>query len=163
MTAVAADLSSGDWAVGYSGGSPNATLVERWDGTRMAHVPSEDPSAPQRWLYAVGADGAGDAWTVVSTPSPAPNGNNLVGVASISSSEAWAVGFEIQADLFDTTLVERWDGTEWSIFPSPNHGGSNYSGLDAISAAPGATDLWAVGNWYDGNLTQHTLVEHYCA
>ena len=41
------------------------------------------------------------------------------------------------------TLIEHWNGTAWSIVPSPNGGsGNNY--LQSV-AAISANDVWAVG------------------
>jgi hypothetical protein len=39
----------------------------------------------------------------------------LQGVAVVSGTDAWAVGYQ-----GDDTLIERWNGTAWSAQPSPN-------------------------------------------
>jgi hypothetical protein len=54
-------------------------------------------------------------------------------------------------------VVEHWDGTSWSIVPSPNPNGINpihgsrLNGIAAISA----NDIWAVGTNEDATLTEH--------
>src|SRR5450759_1391121 len=63
------------------------------------------------------------AWEVVSSPSPGNNGQ-LFGVAAISPSDVWAVGYySISGPT--STLVKHWDGIVWSVVPSPNPGSSN--------------------------------------
>src|SRR5205085_737221 len=56
------------------------------------------------------------------------------------------------------TLIEHWNGSQWSIVPSQNVGPTeNYLlGVTAISA----NDLWAVGYYYDGT-AWHELAEHW--
>src|SRR6185436_18108734 len=56
------------------------------------------------------------------------------------------------------TLVERWNGTAWSVVPSPNPGTSSNElyGVAAVSA----NDVWAVGRYYNGT-AYRTLVEHW--
>src|SRR5205823_1750593 len=49
------------------------------------------------------------------------------------------------------TLIEHWDGSRWSIVPSPNHyweGDTHVNFLSEI-ADSGATNVWAVGEAYD--------------
>src|SRR5207248_4313678 len=59
----------------------------------------------------------------------------------------WAVG-----DLVSQTLVLHWDGSSWSIVPSPSPGSSNYlRGVAAVSS----NDVWAVGDYSGGTLVLH--------
>ena len=174
------------WSAGYTATNPLHTLVERPSGSRWVHVSSPNIPGHNNYLYGISAatdtdawaagyedspempkpntvieHWDGSAWSIVPSPSPAPNGNYLRGIAAVSSTEAWAAGFTIDADLATNTLVERWSGTDWTVFPSPNHQ-QNLSSLLAISATPAGTDLWAVGDWYDFSLKAHTFIEHYC-
>ena len=55
----------------------------------------------------------------------------------------------------DETLIESWDGSSWSITPSPNPSGSAQSGLSGVSCLT-ASSCIAVG---DGN--SQTLVESW--
>src|SRR5947208_3813230 len=52
--------------------------------------------------------------------------NQLLSVAARSPTEVWAAGWFAQGLGIETsgTLIERWDGTAWSIVPSPNPGPS---------------------------------------
>jgi hypothetical protein len=55
------------------------------------------------------------------------------------------------------TLTEHWNGTRWSVIPSPNVG-TNGSRLFAVAAAS-STDVWAVGDYLGSNY--QTLTEHW--
>jgi hypothetical protein len=56
------------------------------------------------------------------------------------------------------TMVEHWDGTSWSLIPSPNVG-SGWNSLSGV-AALSANELWFVGA-YESAGTNQTLVELY--
>jgi hypothetical protein len=126
------------WTAGlYTFGATNlGTLVENWDGASWQEqaTPGTDlheglfgiaaRSASDVW--AVGArelsthprtlilHWTGTTWNIVPSPSPSASQDELLGVAVLSSSSAWAVG-----DQGDKTLIERWNGTTWTVQPSP--------------------------------------------
>jgi hypothetical protein len=94
----------------------------------------------------------------------------------VSANDAWAVGYYavVETDVTGIprstaqTMVQHWDGTTWSIVPSPNPNrtGTQGSYLLAIAAAS-ANDVWAVGRYaaaigvnYDTPIFQ-TLIEHW--
>jgi hypothetical protein len=114
------------WAVGrYNNGSINRVLIEHWDGT---------------------------GWTVV----PSPNANSTYGdwlssVAALSANNIWAVGNSGTPDSYQP-LIEHWDGSNWTVVPSPNVSG-NLSKIAAIST----NNIWAVGS----NTSGETLIEHW--
>ena len=61
-------------------------------------------------------ENAGATPTIWSTaPTPNPNGQ-LIDISCVSSTSCVAVGWAYS----DQTLIESWDGTSWSIMPSPN-------------------------------------------
>jgi hypothetical protein len=94
----------------------------------------------------------------VSSPSPDPNSNKLNAVAAISATEVWAVG---QASA--STLAEHWDGSRWSVVPTPNAPGTGtQSALLGVAAVAG-NDVWAVGFSANGNASPAyaTLAEHW--
>lgn len=98
-------------------------------------------------------------WSIVTSPNPGSAGNTLSGVAAISASDAWAVGFTQQAGHASQVLIEQWNGTSWSIVPGPNPGHlANY--LNAVTALS-ATDVWAVGSFRDASFVDQTLIEHW--
>jgi hypothetical protein len=90
---------------------------------------------------------------VVASPSPASN-DTLTGVAARSATDVWAVGNRQDrsgAIPIDRTLTEHWNGSTWSVVPSPNVGG-NDNLLNGVGAASG--DVWTVGS---SEVTAHTL------
>src|SRR5207253_734058 len=60
------------------------------------------------------------------------------------SNDVWAVGENgLVGSSSSTTLIEHWDGTQWSIVPSQN-AGTGINDLGGV-AAVSANDIWAVG------------------
>jgi len=181
---VSSDLA---WAVGsYSDGTGDHTLIERWNGTGWRVVPSPDPggSGNDDQLAAVAADSGTDAWAVGDwnngvysraliehwdgsswkrVPSPRPSAgffdDSLTGVAVISATDAWAVGSYLSDSTFDdpVTLIEHWDGANWTVVPSANPPATERL-LEGV-AADSATDAWAVGRYDPGDW--QTLTEHW--
>jgi hypothetical protein len=132
LNGVMALASNDVWAVGGSdnfNSSGPVTLIEHWDGTK---------------------------WSVVPSPTPTAGSNGLNGVAALSAKNIWAVGS--QADSVDTahTLIEHWDGSQWSIIASPNLT-PGLSALNSVTALS-AKNVWAVGT---GSAENATLVEHW--
>lgn len=95
------------------------------------------------------------SWNVVPSPN---NGNSVLsGIATIAPNDIWAVGYSSPSNkIYSKTLIEHWDGTSWSIVPSPNvpSTSNGLSGVTAISA----TDIWAVGSTGKRGIS---LIEHW--
>jgi hypothetical protein len=82
----------------------------------------------------------------------------LRGVAMVSSTDVWAVGDTFDPTTFKRqTLIERWDGVNWSIVPSPNATQDDYLFSVTVVAK---NDVWAVGGEYNLGPTS-TLIEHW--
>jgi hypothetical protein len=86
----------------------------------------------------------GRTWTI----QPAPNqsgsvGGDLSGISCTSATSCIAVGNANSAG-GDVTLAERWDGTSWTIQPTPNPSGATDSDLSAVSCTS-ASACTAVG------------------
>ncbi len=98
----------------------------------------------------------GVAWTHVLSANVAGAATNfLQSVAARSPTEVWAVGWFRRSGESARTLVERWDGSSWSIIDSPNPGPvGNY--LEAVALA-GPTEAWAVGSIYDLSVVSRPL------
>jgi hypothetical protein len=128
-----APLATNDiWGVGFSSASSTATqaLISHYDGT---------------------------IW--VAVPGPSVNGvsSTLSGITRIPHrDELWAVG-QVSSGTTTNTLIEHYNGTTWTVVPSPSPGGS--SSLSSVSASA-ANDVWAAGQYFNGKL-QATLTEHY--
>ncbi len=72
--------------------------------------------------------------------------------------DVWAVGLDERGSTGNQSLVEHWDGTAWSAVPVPDVGGG--ASLLVAVAAISASDVWAVGGYYQGSPYQ-TLIEHW--
>jgi hypothetical protein len=108
----------------------------------------------------------GSAWSAVPTPNPAGNcqdgniqwaGNMLKSVAAISKTDVWAVG---QGCYANKTLIEHWNGSSWSIAPSPSPSSTGQNMLNGV-AALSATNVWAVGGREASNGAMQSLIEHW--
>jgi hypothetical protein len=87
----------------------------------------------------------GTSWSLVSVPNPNPGAIyydiTLSGIAAIAAHDIWAVGSFANANNVEQTLTEHWDGTSWSIIPTPTDG---FGFLKAVSARSDGTVV-AVG------------------
>jgi hypothetical protein len=87
--------------------------------------------------------------------------NSLRDMYAASAGDIWAVG-EYRPERMGRflPLIQRWDGTAWTIVPS-NPGGVGYSKLWGVDGM-GANDVWAVGEYTDP-VTQVTspLAKHW--
>lgn len=89
--------------------------------------------------------GCTPTWRTVQ--SPIVKQGTLNAVAAISPTYAWAVGGVVRLGgdtggetISGTPLVERWNGSRWSVVPSPRT-----SGVLTDVAATSSRDAWAVG------------------
>jgi hypothetical protein len=81
-------------------------------------------------------------WNVVSSPNVGTRSNALDGVAAVSANDAWAMGFSYDASSRELAMVQRWNGSAWSVVSAPQpERSSRLKGVDALSA----NDVWAVG------------------
>jgi hypothetical protein len=101
----------------------------------------------------------GSKWIEWALPDVGSNQNTLLGVSELPNGHTWAVGYATDAAYTDQTLVEYWNGTTWSVIPSPSPGAQR-SILYAVSANSD-TDVWAVGADMDAAGTWHSLAEHW--
>src|SRR5215469_7128522 len=123
------------WAVGTydpSTTSPIVTLAQHFDGTR---------------------------WTAFPLPNVGLQENVLLGVSMPSPGKAWAVGYFVNGKFEQQTLILHFDGSGWSVVPSPSPGAQQniLYGVAAVSDS----DVWAVGGQQDSNGLWHTLTEHW--
>jgi len=100
-------------------------------------------------------------WSIVSSPNTSATEHNaLRGVTCVSASECWAVGYYL-TDNAAQTLIERWDGTSWTIVSSPNTSATQSNFLLGVTCA--SASEWAVGYYIVdavSNLNQ-TLIERW--
>src|SRR4029077_20396695 len=121
------------------------TLLESWNGTRWSVVPSPNLGA-NNYLRGVSCTSAtacttagsytnggadmtlieswnGTSWSIVPSPNPGTSSNDLAGVSCISPTACTAAGYyNPNASSTYRTLIESWNGTRWSVVPSPSPG-----------------------------------------
>ena len=115
-------------AVGFAG---EALMADRWDGT---------------------------SWSAQPVPVPAGTRNSLLdGLSCVPAGTCTAVGYWQNRSGNQSVLVERWNGTAWSVQPAPDPG-TNGASLAAVSCVS-ASACTTVG-FYDTNSGgQRTLAE----
>jgi hypothetical protein len=75
---------------------------------------------------------------------------SLLAVSASSTSDAWAVGFtKTVAAAGRNPLAAHWNGSSWTIVPTPPLTGGAKSTLNGVVAL-GLTDAWAVGKGRNG-------------
>ncbi len=100
-------------------------------------------------------------WSIVPSPNASTANNELLGVAIRHKKDAWAVGDYTDASTpVIHTLTEHWDGSSWSVVPSPD-AGSSLNILQKVAPIPGTKELWAVGVSGNSSGPQQTLIEHF--
>jgi hypothetical protein len=156
-TLLALHWDGSQWTVALSSGGPNSrfSAVDASASNNVWLVGSENATGRRitiayRWN--------GSIWSNTSSLSPGAFDNDFTGVEVIAPGEVWAVGTHRQSSPSPKrTLIQRWNGTQWAIVPSPNAEDDASNELKAVSSlSPGY--IWAVGSHY--NATK-TLVERY--
>jgi hypothetical protein len=134
VEAMAAVSSTDVWAVGQSevssatGNDVGRMFADHWNGSAWTTIPVVHAGAAAEPGFA----------------------ENLTGAYAASSSDVWAVGsYPPAAPTFnggpspESTLIEHWNGSAWSIVPAPDLSPSD--GFAGVSGR-GANDIWAVGS-----------------
>ena len=101
----------------------------------------------------------GSSWSIVSSPSPGTyNGNDLYGVAAISTNDVWAVGWYQSGPTGQEggALTMHWDGANWTVVAHPQQ-----ATLNAVTAFA-SNDVWAAGqqvilHWNGEHLEQRAV------
>jgi hypothetical protein len=147
LEGIACTAVSACTAVGFyiNASSSQVPLIESWNGATWSISPSPSPSGAQdavllgvscitsSYCTAVGHsfNGAtdqtlvenwnGTAWSITPSPSPSSTGAvTLNSVSCTSTSFCVGAGYYVLSSSSEATLIETWDGTAWSITPSPN-------------------------------------------
>ena len=167
---------------GFANSGQSATLVEQWNGTSWAVVPSPTPSgfawsvlnsvscSSRTSCIAVGysqpssggsqfmlAEGwNGVAWTMLTIPEPAgATQSSLESVSCAPASGCVAVGAATIAGTDIQSLAEGWDGSQWTIEPMPSLSAPELNGISC--PAPGVCT--AVGSYGTSGATGEPLAE----
>jgi hypothetical protein len=103
----------------------------------------------------------GSSWKIVPMPlEPGTNPNFEYGFSAIqanSPTDVWAVGESYNAATYtSSTLIEHYNGTKWSIVPSPSPGSN--PALSGVTTSNASNNVWAVGYYTPtGSSTSQTL------
>ena len=150
------------WSVVSSPSPGEASLlrgVSAYDASHVWAVGEYLPtSSPYKTLI---VSYNGSSWSQDTSPNPAGTGDNsLYGVSANtgSSGDVWAVGdHTLPSSSVGSTLIERWNGSSWSIVSSPNPGGTlGEDHLRAVSTLD-STHAWAVG-YYTGSGGYNSMI-----
>jgi hypothetical protein len=106
---------------------------------------------------------AGSGWSIVASPNAIGSGqsiasNQLNSVTCISATNCWAVGVYYNVNGIGQTLAEQWNGSSWTIVPSPNSTKQS-NGLNGVTCTS-QSQCWAVGYSYGGSGSQ-VLIERW--
>ena len=122
------------WAVGEYLNSryQDRALIESWNGSR---------------------------WSIADNPQPGSVRDMLFGASASSPSDVWVVGNQEGRNGKFETLAEHWDGSDWTVVPTPDPGstGNHLYAVDAVSP----DSIWAAGMQLSGNSPDQGLVEHW--
>ncbi len=133
LNAVVALAPDNVWAVGdYNDSVSNRALILHWTGSFWGVATDADPGRAHAFY----------------------------GITAFAPNNIWAVGTSDVGPVDQQTLVEHWDGTSWTLIPSPNPN-ADVSVLNAVAGAS-PTDIWAVGYSSPfGNSSHDLLIEHW--
>jgi hypothetical protein len=182
LSGVACTSASACIAVGQSNAG---TLAEQWNGDDWTIQATPNPAgAPFSSLNAVSCASAsacsavggyrnssgtpvtlaerwnGTSWGIQPTPNPPGGGWSLHAVSCTAPAACTAVGGRVAPPGAPVTLAERWNGTSWSIQPTPNPAGAPFSFLGAVSCAS-ASACSAVGGYGNSSGTPVALAERW--
>lgn len=188
LLGVSCTRASSCTAVGFSqlSSGPFVTLAERWNGISWEIQPTPNPAgSPASALHGVSCTDASDcmavgnqetsglndltlaehwdgsSWEIESTPTPAGPPSQGVLLDSVSCPKpgaCTAVGYATTT-AGELTLAEDWDGSRWTIEPTPNPAGTTFDGFGGVSCT-GPSACTAVGN-YVASTGEHTLAERW--
>lgn len=175
FTGVTAVSAADVWAVGELVDA-ELPLAEHWDGVRWSRVPLPATGRDSVFdgvtaistgdVWAVGLQGVtrtltehwdGSVWTVVPSPNvPNQTHSALAAVSGTGPADVWAVGLSLMNAAFASTLTEHWNGSTWTIVPSPNAANSFSTRLLAVNARTGRP-LFATGDVQSTTGVYHTF------
>ncbi len=144
-----------------------ASLIERWDGAAwrlvanpgagylnsVTAVSSQDvwavgiePSAVSSAEQVLVEHWNGTQWSVVSAPIPGQTNSGLNSVVAQAANSVWAAGYFNGLGFSPQPLIERWNGSAWSVVNNPLPNGATAARFNALSVVPGSSQLWATGS-----------------
>jgi hypothetical protein len=139
------DSSQDGWVLGSMSADANSipgqAYLAHWNGTRWTIMPFLGPQDK----------------ATVEGHIPA-----LTGVAAVSPADAWLVGTKDVSlgGAGGGAIIERWNGSTWSVVPNPASTPSSAGRLDTLRVIS-PKDVWAVGRQVNAQGTTVPLVERW--
>jgi hypothetical protein len=171
LSVVSAIAPDNVWAFGTS--DTSSTVPVHWDGTSWSTLPGSPvpitildgeaisnndiwlvgyrPVAARHASYATHWDGS--TWTIIPVPGGIYPNSELQAISVVAPDDIWVVGFSSE-DSTRIAFTSHWDGSAWTPIPLPALGTA--STLNDITSTA-SDDVWAVGNYYDGELLSVVL------
>jgi len=175
-------LPTNAWAVGSYAASPTSNGdILHWDGT--AWTPFPNAAGEDYYLVSIAAISDNDIWAGGCIPAgfnhfdgtqwswvPSAGGGGedgescIQGISALATNDVWAVGWVLTGGTVDSTQIQHWDGTRWTVTPSPNVGAGSNQLYGVVALAD--NDVWAVGTYISQppngiEYPNHTLIEHW--
>ena len=150
LFSVTCSSTSDCWAVGTnldSQKNPLNGIIYHWNGSQWSQASPASSGQPYDQFESVTCAGSSDCWAVGYAGPNQIQYNFLPGVApSVAGGAA---------------LVEHWNGTDWSIVPTPAASAPLGQDLTSVTCSD-SSDCWAVGATMDasGNPSS-SLVDHW--
>jgi hypothetical protein len=174
LDAVAIDAPDDAWAVGHWTPATHVPreygLIEHWNGAKWTVMPGPSPcgrtseltavaaiSPTAAWAVGFGYTGArqvtvfmgwdGIKWRYLPTPVGAAYGR----LTAMSAHDIWLVGWAGPTKSMPKshTMIQRWNGSNWTIVPAPYEFKHRKLGLGAVGGSS-SSNVWAVGSYQSG-------------
>jgi hypothetical protein len=179
ILAVSCASTTSCMATGGVNEDTGTALAESWDGTSWKIVPTPTPDGSNGTLWGVSCpsttlcvavgnyDGGplaavwnGSSWTLASAAYPSgADSAVLMGVSCPTTTTCFAAGWKVAGGATHG-LVEKWNGSTWSVLNTPDPGGTLASSLYSISCAS-TTSCIAVGDGPSPSFDYNGYAEKY--
>ena len=169
LRGVGSITSNDVWAVGVYDQLPSLTLTQHWDGSSWQTVSSPSPGSGYNELYEVQGFASNDvysvgyyastqgipqmlvlhwngsSWNIMSTPT-VQGGSGFECIFGLSPNNIYAGGYKAVGAPGPTTgtLIGHWNGSSWSIIPSPNQSNNRTNRIEDMKGLSD-NDIWAAG------------------
>jgi hypothetical protein len=99
-----------------------------------------------------------DNWQIIASPNGSRQVNELHSISALAENDVWAVGVSYNTErTLSSSLIEHWNGSRWSVVPSPNPSSTLNILYGVAAVAP--NDVWAVG--YAATASSGAVIVHW--
>src|SRR5438552_3030007 len=130
-------------AIALSAALAMANVAAKAQASAPSALPAQAKltTAPQLTGTSTPTPGCVGTWSIVASPSITDTHTNIYDINGSSANDIWAVG---GYGYTSRTFTMHWNGSEWTIIPSPNVTTTLSNILSGVVAFSGQ-DAWAVG------------------